>query len=239
MKNILILQKKEFMENKQYKDFQKFALSRGIGSNTLGEYDKYRFKNYVNPMILEERTLNVTSIDVYSRLLMDRVLFLSNEINSDVANIMSAQLLWLEQQGDGDITIQISSPGGSIYEGYNILDSMNYIKPDISTVCMGMVASMATIIASSGTKGKRFILPHARFLVHQPMSGISAGTQCSDIQIHAREIEILKKELTQILTDNSNLDYETVERMCDRDTIMTAQEAVNNGFVDKVINNNK
>lgn len=220
---------------KQYEDFKKFALSKGIGSDKLDSYDKYRAKDYVNPMILEERSMNVTSIDVYSRLLMDRILFLNNEINSDVANILSAQLLWLEQQGDMDITLQISSPGGSIYDGYNILDTMNFIKPEISTVCMGMVASMATVIASSGTKGKRFILPHARFLVHQPMSGIAAGTQCSDIQIHAKEIEILKRELTQILTDNSNLSYGEVEKICDRDTIMTAQEAVINGFVDKVI----
>ena len=218
------------MENKQYKDFQKFALSRGIGSNMLDSYC-----NYIEPSIIEERNSPLISLSIFSRLMMDRIVFLGTEINSDVANIISAQLLWLEQQGDTDITIQIASPGGSIYSGYVILDSMNYIKPDVSTVSMGMVASMATIIASSGTKGKRFILPHARFLIHQPMSGISAGTQCSDIQIHAREIEILKKELTQILTDNSNLDYETVEKMCDRDTIMTAQEAVDYGFVDKII----
>lgn len=220
------------MENKQYKDFQKFALSRGIGSNMLDSYC-----NYIEPSIIEERNSPLISLSIFSRLMMDRIVFLGTEINSDVANIISAQLLWLEQQGDTDITIQIASPGGSIYSGYVILDSMNYIKPDVSTVSMGMVASMATIIASSGTKGKRFILPHARFLIHQPMSGISPGTQASDIQIHAREIDILKKELTQILTDNSNLDYETVERMCDRDTIMTAQEAVDNGFIDKIITN--
>lgn len=221
-----------------YKDVLNFAKSLGICSNTFDEYAKYTIKNYVNPMILEERQMNVTSIDVYSRLLMDRILFLSNEITSDVANIMSAQLLWLEQQGDEDITIQISSPGGSIYDGYNILDTMNYIKPNISTVCMGMVASMATIIASSGTKGKRFILPHARFLIHQPMTGIREGTQCSDVQIRAKEIEILKKELTSILSNNSKLPYEKVMQMCDRDTIMTAEEAVDYGFVDKIITNN-
>lgn len=223
------------MENKEYKDFRRFALSKGIGSNMLDGYERYNMRNYINPMILEERQLNITSIDVYSRLLMDRILFLGNEINSDVANIMSAQLLWLEQQGNTDITLHISSPGGSIYDGYNILDTMNYIKPEISTVCMGMVASMATIIASSGTKGKRFILPHARYLIHQPMSGIAAGTQCSDIQIHAKEVEILKKELTQILADNSGNTYEQVEKWCDRDTIMTAQEALERGFVDKII----
>lgn len=212
------------------KEFTKFANSKGISSMMLHSYN-----SYIEPSIIEERNSPIIGLSIFSRLMMDRIIFLGTEINSDVANIISAQLLWLEQQGDGDITIQISSGGGSIYDGYNILDTMNYIKPDISTVCMGMVASMATIIASSGTKGKRFILPHARFLIHQPMSGISAGTQCSDIQIHAREIEILKKELTQILTDNSNLDYETVEKMCDRDTIMTAQEAVDYGFVDKII----
>lgn len=220
---------------KNYKDLLNFVKSVGISSNTFDEYTRHNIKNYVNPMILEERQMNVTSIDVYSRLLMDRILFLSDEITSDVANIMSAQLLWLEQQGDGDITIQISSPGGSIYDGYSILDTMNFIKPDVSTVCMGMVASMATIIASSGTKGKRFILPHARFLIHQPMTGIREGTQCSDIQIRAREIESLKKELTTILAENSNLNYDTVLQMCDRDTIMTAEEAVKNGFVDKII----
>lgn len=224
------------MDNiKLLKDFRKFAMNNGASTNVMDDYIRHFPTSYVNPMVLEERTMNVTSIDVYSRLLMDRILFLGNEINADVANIMSAQLLWLESQGDEDITIQISSPGGSIYDGYNILDTMNYIKPDISTICMGMVASMATIIASSGTKGKRFILPHARFLIHQPMSGMREGTQCSDIQIHAKEIEALKTELTSILTKNSNLDYDTVEKMCDRDTIMTAKEAVQNGFVDEII----
>lgn len=216
-------------------DLHKFVLSKGISSNTLDEYNKHIIKGYINPTILEERQMNVTSIDVYSRLLMDRILFLGDEINSDVANVLSAQLLWLEQQGESDITIQVSSPGGSIYDGYKILDVMNYIKPDISTVSMGMVASMASVIASSGTKGKRYILPHARFLIHQPMSGISSGTQCSDIQIHAREIETLKTELTEILAKNSGLSYDVVEAYCDRDTIMTAKEAVENGFVDKIV----
>ncbi len=217
-------------------DFQNFALSKGISSNTLDEYNKYNFKNnYLNPMVLEERSLNVTSLDVYSRLLMDRILFLGSEINDDVANILSAQLLWLEQQGDGDITMHLSTPGGNVYSGYTLLDTMNYIKPDISTVVMGMVASMGTIISSSGTKGKRFMLPHARFLVHQPMSGIASGTQCSDIQIHAKEIQILKQELTQILTDNSNVSYEEMEKMCDRDTILTAEETLKYGFVDEII----
>ena len=219
-------------------DFEKFALSKGIGSNLLDEYNKYNFRNgYVDPYVIEERNMNITSLSVFSRLMMDRIIFLGSEINDDVANVISAQLLWLEQQSDKDITIQIASPGGSIYSGYTILDSMTYISPDISTVSMGMTASMATIIASSGTKGKRFILPHTRFLIHQPLGGTKG--QCSDIQIEAKEIQMLKEELTQILADNSGQPYDVIERMCDRDTILTAKQAVEYGFVDKIISNKK
>ena len=219
-------------------DFEKFALSRGIGSNLLDGYNKYNFRNgYVDPYVIEERNMNITSLSVFSRLMMDRIIFLGSEINDEVANVISAQLLWLEQQSDKDITIQIASPGGSIYSGYTILDSMDYIRPDISTVSMGMTASMATIIASSGTKGKRFILPHTRFLIHQPLGGTKG--QCSDIQIEAKEIQTLKEELTQILADNSGQDYDVIERMCDRDTILTAKQAVEYGFVDKIITNKK
>ena len=219
-------------------DFEKFALSKGIGSNLLDEYNKYNFRNgYVDPYVIEERNMNITSLSVFSRLMMDRIIFLGSEINDDVANVISAQLLWLEQQSDKDITIQIASPGGNIYSGYTILDSMTYISPDISTVSMGMTASMATIIASSGTKGKRFILPHTRFLIHQPLGGTKG--QCSDIQIEAKEIQMLKEELTQILADNSGQPYDVIERMCDRDTILTAKQAVEYGFVDKIISNKK
>lgn len=214
-------------------DFGKFALSRGIGSHLLNDYQNA----YLNPTVIEERQMNVTSIDIFSRMLIDRILFLGTAIDEDVANIFSAQLLWLEQQSDKDITIHIASPGGSIYSGYQILDTMHFIKPEISTVSMGMVASMASVIASSGTKGKRFILPHSRFLVHQPLGGTKG--QCSDIQIEAKEIQILKEELQHILADNSGQDYETIEKMCDRDTILTAQEAVNYGFVDSIITNKK
>lgn len=218
------------------KDFTKFANSKGISSMLLNSYE-----HYIEPYIIEERNHPITSLSIFSRLMMDRILFLGSEINSDVSNIISAQLLWLENQGDGDITMQISSPGGSIYDGYKILDTMKFIECDISTICMGMVASMATIIASSGTKGKRFILPHSRFLIHQPMSGISPGTQSSDIQIHAREIETLKTELTQILVDNTygKVTYKEMEKMCDRDTILTASQTLEKGFVDKIIDKRK
>lgn len=216
------------------KDLRKFCISKSI--NGL-YYDDYMKNSYINPMVLEERQMNVTSLDVYSRLLMDRIIFLGTEIDATSANIISAQLQWLESKENKPITIEISSNGGSIYDGYKILDTMNYINCEISTICMGMVASMATIIASSGTKGKRFILPHSRFLIHQPMSGISAGTQSSDIQIHAKEIDLLKTELTQILTDNTygKVTYDEMERMCDRDTILTANQALEKGFVDNII----
>ena len=216
------------------KDLRKFCIDKGASGIY---YDDYVKNSYINPMVLEERQLNVTSLDVYSRLLMDRIIFLGTEIDSTMANIISAQLQWLESKDNKPITIEISSNGGSIYDGYKILDTMNYIDCDITTICMGMVASMATIIASSGTKGKRFILPHSRFLIHQPLSGMSAGTQCSDIQIHAKEIDMLKTELTQILTDNTygKVTYEEMVRLCDRDTILTAQQALEKGFVDEII----
>ena len=222
------------------KDLKLFASDMGVNSNTFDEYQKYNFRNsYIEPTVIEERSNmgSMTAISVYSRLLMDRIIFLGTEINDDVANIISAQLLWLEQQGSSDITIQISSNGGSIYDGLQIIDSMEYIKPDVSTVSMGMVASMATVIASCGTKGKRFILPHARFLVHQPLQGGGGGMkQCSDVQIQAKEIQTLKEELQQMLAENSGQSYDVIEKMCDRDTILTAKETVEYGFVDSIIN---
>lgn len=226
----------------QKTDFEKFAYSKGIGSLTLNDYQKIVDNGgYINPTIMEERVMNVTQMDVFSRMMIDRIIFLGTDIDATSANIISAQLQWLESQNNSDITIEISSNGGSIYDGYKILDTIQYINCDVSTICMGMVASMATVIASSGTRGKRLILPHSRFLIHQPMSGISAGTQSSDIQIHAREIDILKTELTQILTDNTygKVTYEEMERMCDRDTILTAQQALEKGFVDEIIASKK
>ena len=221
------------MENKQYKDFQKFALSRGIGSNMLDEYNKYNMKDYINPMIIEERSSNMTSIDIFSRLQVDRILFLNTEVCPEAINVLAAQMLWLEQQGEGDISLYISSNGGSIYEGLKLIDVMDFIKPDVSTVCMGMVASMASVIANCGTKGKRYILPRARFLIHQPLSGVSG--QVTDMKIHVEEAEKLKEELYHLFEQNTNLSYEEIWNMCERDNILTAQQAVDYGFVDKII----
>lgn len=222
----------------QKTDFEKFAYSKGINTLTLNDYQKaVNNSGYINPTITEERILNVTQMDVFSRLMMDRIIYLGTDINSTVANVITAQLQWLESQNNSDITMTILSNGGSIYDGYAIIDAMGLVNCDVSTICMGMVASMATVIASSGTKGKRFILPHSRFLIHQPMSGISPGTQSSDIQIHAKEIETLKTELTQILTDNTygKVTYKEMEKMCDRDTILTAKQTLEKGFVDEII----
>lgn len=219
--------------NKQYRDFQKFALSKRIGSNTLDEYNKYRFKNYINPMILEERNSNIASIDIFSRLQVDRILFLNTEVCAEAINVLAAQMLWLEQQGDGDISLYCSSPGGSIYEGLKLIDVMDFIKPDVSTVCMGMVASMASVIANCGTKGKRYILPRARYLIHQPLSGVSG--QVTDMKIHVEEAEKLKEELYHLFEQNTNLSYQEIWDMCERDNILTAQQAVDYGFVDKII----
>lgn len=221
------------------KDFKLFALDKGISSTKVDGFYKYNIKNgYITPYVLEERNLNVSSLDIYSRLLMDRILFLNTEINSDVAGIVSAQLLWLDQQGETDITLQISSPGGCIYSGLEIMDTMNFISPDVATISMGMVASMATILASSGTKGKRSILPHSRFLVHQPLSSLPYS-QASDLTIHVNEVNVLKKELYEILSKNSGQPLEEIEKMCDRDCILTAQEAVEKGFLDKIVDNKK
>lgn len=222
----------------QKTEFEKFANSKGINSLVLNDYQKIiNNGGYISPTIMEERVMNITQMDVFSRMMIDRIIFLGTDIDATSANIISAQLQWLESQNNSDITMEISSNGGSIYDGYKILDTIQYVNCDVSTICMGMVASMATVIASSGAKGKRYILPHSRFLIHQPMSGISNGTQSSDIQIHAKEIDTLKTELTQILTHNTygKVSYEEMERMCDRDTILTAPQALEKGFVDEII----
>lgn len=209
------------------RDFQKFALSRGISSSKL--YD------YINPYVIEERQMNITSLDIFSRLMLDRQIFLGTEIDGDVANIIVAQLLWLDQQSNGDVTIICNSGGGNVYDGLAIVDTMNYINSDVSTNVVGMAASMAAVIASSGTKGKRFILPHSRFMIHQPLSGSNGFKQASDLEIQVNEINNIKRELYQILSENSGIPYEEIEKMGDRDNWLTANEAIEKGFLDQII----
>lgn len=214
-------------------DFAKFATSNGVNYNGLCEYSKTM--GYINPNVLEERQLHATAIDVFSRLLMDRQIFLGAEINDEVANIIVAQLLWLDQQSDSDVTIILNTGGGSVYDGYAIVDTMGFINADVCTNVVGLAASMGAVIASSGVKGKRYILPHSRFMIHQPLSGMNGFKQASDIEIQSREINKVKQEIYQTLSNNSGLSVEQIEKMSDRDLWMTAQEAIDNGFVDKII----
>lgn len=214
-----------------FDDFKKFAKDKGV--NGLG-LDKYAQTTcYVNPTILEERQLNVTQMDVFSRLMMERIIFLGTGINSDVANIINAQLLYLDSISEEDITLNVNSPGGSVIDGLSILDTINYISSEVSTITIGMAASMGSIIASSGTKGKRFILPHGKFLLHQPMGGVRG--QASEIEIEYKEIQKHKEELYKILSENTGQPYEKIWKDADRDFWLTAQESLEYGLVDKII----
>lgn len=210
-------------------DFDKFALSRGISSMSL-DYVK---NDYVNPMILEERQMNVTTMDIYSRMLMDRVLFVNTDVNSTMANILTAQLLWLDQQSDKPINMYINSPGGSVIDGLQLIDTMNFINAPISTTCLGMAASMGAVILSCGDKGKRFALPHSRVMIHQVSSGMS-GTY-ADMKIEFEQTEKCKNDVYNILADNMGKTYDEIEKLCDRNNWFIGQEAVDLGIVDSLV----
>ena len=214
-------------------DFRKFA-TKHVGINGLVLDDVIKSQaGYMNPYILEERQLNVTQLDVFSRLMMDRVIFLGTEINDYTANVLQAQLLYLNSvDPTTDISVYLNSPGGSVYAGLGIYDTMQFIANDISTICTGMAASMAAVLLVAGTEGKRAALPHSRVMIHQPLGG--AQGQASDIEITAREIVKLKKELYMIISEHSHTDYEKVERDSDRDYWMTASEALEYGMIDKI-----
>ena len=215
-------------------EFQKYAVKhRGISSLRLEQYSSV-LNDYITPYIIEERPMNITQLDVFSRLMKDRIIFLGVPIYDDVANIIQAQLLFLESQdSERDIQIYLNSPGGSVYAGLGIYDTMQYLKPDISTICTGMAASMAAVLMCAGAKGKRFALPHSRIMIHQPMGGTQG--QASDIEIEAREIQKLKKELYEIIAFHSGKDYEQVWKDSDRDYWMTAAEAKEYGMIDEVL----
>ncbi len=216
------------------KDFQKYA-TKHLGINSLA-LDKYTSitSNYISPTIIEERQLNIASMDVFSRLMMDRIIFLGLPIDDYVANIIQAQLLYLESADPSkDISIYFNSPGGSVYAGLGIYDTMQYISSDVATICTGMAASMAAVLLTAGTKGKRSALQHSRVMIHQPMGG--AQGQASDIEITAREIQKLKKELYTIISDHSGNTFKKVEKDSDRDYWMTAAEALEYGMIDEVL----
>lgn len=227
------------MNNFDSKDFRSFAIKH-CGVNPL-VFDQYTSKaqnditsSYISPTIIEERQLNVAQMDVFSRLMMDRIIFLGTQVDDYSANVIQAQLLYLDSADPGkDVSIYINSPGGSVYAGLGIYDTMQYISSDVATICTGMAASMAAVLLVAGEKGKRFALKHSRVMIHQPMGG--AQGQASDIEITAREILKLKHELYSIIADHSGQPIEKVERDSDRDYWMTSDEALQYGMIDRVL----
>ena len=220
------------------KEFEKYAMGHcGISSLRLHDY-KALTASYINPMILEERQLNVTQLDVFSRLMMERILFLGAPINDDVANIIQAQLLFLESADPSkDIQIYINSPGGSVSAGLGIYDTMQLINCDVATICTGMAASMGAVLLTAGAAGKRSALPHSRVMIHQPLGGVQG--QASDIEITAREIAKTKRELYEILSHHSGVSIEKIEADADRDYWLTAAEAQEYGLIDNVLSKRK
>lgn len=208
-----------------------------MSSNALDSYMNIT-SSYISPTIIEERQLNVAQMDVFSRLMMDRIIFLGTQVDDYSANVIQAQLLYLDSSDPGkDISIYINSPGGSVYAGYGIYDTMQFIGSDVSTICTGMAASFAAVLLVAGEKGKRMALPHSRVMIHQPLGGVQG--QASDIEITAREIGKVKKELYTIISNHSGKPYEEVERDSDRDYWMTAEEALAYGMIDKILVRNK
>ena len=212
-------------------EFLKYATKHhGLNSMHMGHY----IESSMTPYIIEERPMNMTQMDVFSRLMMDRIIFLGTGINDQVANIINAQLLFLESlDAKKDIQIYMNSPGGSVYAGLGIYDTMQYIRPDVATICTGIAASMGAVLLCAGAEGKRSALKHARVMIHQPLGG--AQGQASDIEITAREIQKLKKELYDIIAHHSKQEYDKVHADSDRDYWMTAEEAKVYGMVDEVL----
>ena len=215
-------------------EFKKYATKHlGISSMTMHQFQSVH-NSYISPTIIEERQMNVASMDVFSRLMMDRIIFLGTGIDDHVSNIIQGQLLFLESvDASKDIQIYLNSPGGSVYAGLGIYDTMQLVKPDVATICTGMAASMGAVLLTAGAPGKRSALKHSRVMIHQPMGG--AQGQASDIEITAREIAKLKEELYTIISEHSGKTYEQVWKDSDRDYWMTAAEAVEYGMVDEVL----
>ena len=210
------------------KDFQLFARDQGISSNT--------FHGYFNPYIIEERKLNVATMDVFSRLMMDRIIFVGTQIDNDVANIVQAQLLYLQSLDDkADISLYLNTPGGIVSAGLGIYDTMQLIRPNVNTICTGLAASMGSILLVAGKE--RSILPHAKVMIHQPLGG--AAGQASDILIEAEEIKKCRDELCSILAEHTKQPFDRVFQDMDRDHWFTAQEAIDYGLVDKILKRNK
>ena len=191
-------------------------------------------QNALVPMVIEQTNRGERSYDIFSRLLNDRIVFLSDEVNDTTASLVVAQMLFLEAQDpDKDISFYINSPGGSVTAGMAIYDTMQFIKCDVSTICIGMAASMGAFLLSSGTKGKRIALPHSEIMIHQPLGG--ARGQATDIQIQAEQILRIKRTLNEILSSNTGKPIEVIEKDTDRDNYMTAQQALEYGLIDQIL----
>ena len=213
-------------------DFLKFAVDKGMNSMHV-EKTMNASASYISPSILEERQLNVTQMDVFSRLMMDRIIFLGTEVNDYTANVIQAQLLYLDSvDSERDINSYLNTPGGSVYAGLGIYDTMQFIGSNVATICTGTAASMGAVLLVAGEKGMRAALPHSRVMIHQPLGGIQG--QASDIEITAREIIKLKDELYQIISDHSGQTMDKIRQDADRDYWMTAKEALEYGMIDKV-----
>jgi len=215
-------------------EFEKYAVKHlGLSSNTLNSYASHLVTG-LTPNIIEERPMNVAVMDVYSRLMMDRIIFLGYPINDEVANIVTAQLLFLDSTDrTRDINMYINSPGGSVYSGLGVYDTMQYVTPDVATICIGVAASMACVLLAAGTKGKRAALKHSRVMMHQPSGAI--GGQASDIEITVAEIRKIKSELYEVISNHSGKTIEVIEKDFDRDHWMTAIESKEYGLVDEVL----
>ncbi len=216
-------------------DFRNFAVHHmGMNGLALDQYSNAVTSSYISPTIMEERQLNVTQMDVFSRLMMDRIIFLGTQVDDYTANVIQAQLLYLDSADPGkEISLYINSPGGSVYAGLGIYDTMQFVQSDVSTICTGMAASMAAVLLVAGQKDKRYALKHSRVMIHQPMGGIQG--QASDIEITSREIIKLKQELYNIISEHSGQPYDKVYADSDRDYWMTSQEALDYGMIDKVL----
>ncbi|RYG02548.1 MAG: ATP-dependent Clp protease proteolytic subunit [Chitinophagaceae bacterium] len=216
------------------KEFEQYAIKhRGISSNTLHDYNRHMVTN-LTPNIIEERPMNIAVMDVYSRLMMDRIIFLGYPINDEVANIVTAQLLFLDSTDrQRDIQMYINSPGGSVYSGLGVYDTMQYVTPDVSTICIGMAASMGAVLLTAGAEGKRTALKHSRVMLHQPSGAI--GGQASDIEVTVAEIKKIRKNLYDIISNHTGKTVKQVEKDCDRDYWLTSDEAKEYGLVDEVL----
>jgi ATP-dependent Clp protease protease subunit len=223
-----------------YKEFHKYA-TRHLGMSGM-HLDKYAESTPnitgFTPQVIEERQMNVVGMDVFSRLMMDRIIFMGVAVNDYVANVVQAQLLFLESSDPKrDVQMFINSPGGSVIAGLGMYDTMQYITPDVATICTGLAASMGAVLLTAGTKGKRTCLPHARVMIHQPSGGMQG--QFSDMEIYYNLNRTMRSELYEILSNHTGKDFDTIERDCDRDHWMTAQDAKDYGLVDEVLSRDK